>query len=349
MRGGWFVTFLLALTLSAIGASVAAADKRLRVLAWPGYADSDLVKAFEQSTGSRVEVSIVDNDAQLWERVNQNDGGDFDVFAVNTAELQRYLDKGLVAPIDESAIPNIAHQLPRFRDIAEVPGLTRGGRRQAVPYTYAEMGLIYDPGQVDAPPTSIASLWDPRYRGKVLLYNGGSHNFSLAAQILGNRNVFQLQQSQWSDAVNQLIDMRRNAGAYYTQPEESAALFRQKHAAIMFANYGSQQIKLLKSSGIDVGYAIPKEGALAWLDCWVIVGRARDIPLAHQWIDFMLGPAAGQALLERQGLANTTSPSPFVADSDHIIWLEPVENVSRRELLWERIMAGYRASKVLVQ
>ncbi len=28
-------------------------------------------------------------------------------------------------------------------------------------------------------------------------------------------------------------------------------------------------------------------------------------------------------------------------------WLEPVENVDRRNLLWERILSGVRASKVL--
>ncbi len=32
---------------------------------------------------------------------------------------------------------------------------------------------------------------------------------------------------------------------------------------------------------------------------------------------------------------------------DRIVWLEPVENTDRRTALWERIMAGDRASKVL--
>ncbi len=346
-RWHWIFTSLLALTFASTSLLVTAAQNTLRVLAWPGYADADLVKVFEQRTGSRVEVTFIDNDEQLWQRVNQNGAQDFDVFAVNTAELQRYIARNLVTPINATNIPNIVKQQARFHNADMIPGLVHSGKRYAVPYTYSEMGLIYDRLQIDTPPTSIAALWDPRYRGKVLLYNGGTHNFSLAAQVLGNSKPFQLQDKQWPAAVDRLIALRRNAGGFYKQPDESVELFKNKLAALMFANYGSQQVKLLKSAGIDVGYVIPKEGALAWLDCWAITARAQDSSLAHQWINYMLEPKVGQALLERQGLANTTSPSPYLTNNDSIRWLEPVENVTRREQLWDRIVSGDRASKVL--
>lgn len=346
-RRHWLLTTLLALTCASINVSATAAHNTLRVLAWPGYADADLVKAFEQRTGSRVEVTFIDTDELLWQRVNQNGAQDFDVFAVNTAELQRYIARNLVAPIDAAAVPNMAQQQALFRDADKIPGLVHSGKRYAVPYTYSEMGLIYDRLQIDTPPTSITVLWDPRYQGKVLLYNGGTHSFSLAAQVLGNSNPFQLQGKQWSAAVDRLIALRRNAGGFYQQPDESVELFKYKFAALMFANYGSQQVKLLKAAGIDVGYVIPKEGALAWLDCWAITARGHDSRLAHRWIDYMLEPQPGRALLERQGLANTTSPAPYLSNKDRIRWLEPVENVTRREQLWERIVSGDRASKVL--
>ncbi len=76
------------------------AESVLRVLAWPGYADADVIAAFEKSTGARVEVSFVDTDEELWSRLSNNNGEDFDVFAVNTAELQRYLRHGLSSPIN---------------------------------------------------------------------------------------------------------------------------------------------------------------------------------------------------------------------------------------------------------
>ena len=325
---------------------VACADT-LRVLSWPGYADADLVKAFESRTGHQVHVTFIDSDEALWQRVQQNKGQDFDVFAVNTAELQRYIQASLVLPIDTTLIPNTARQLPRFRQLERIKGLVHQGEVFGVPYTYAEMGLIYDRQQFKTPPTSLSVLWDPKYRGKVLVYNSSTHNFTLAAQSLGFDTPFKLSASQWSAAVNQLIALRRNVLGFYSQPEESVELFRDKKAALMLANYGSQQLQLLRKAGADVGYVIPKEGALAWLDTWAITRKSTKTALAHAWINYMLEPAPSQALEMRQGLANTVSEPAHLQAQDRIIWLEPVENSERRQQLWERIYSGDRASKVL--
>lgn len=338
----WLAWFLLALLLPA----VTCADT-LRVLSWPGYADADLVKAFEARTGHQVNVTFIDSDEGLWERMQRNQGRDFDVFAVNTAELQRYIAANLAAPINTALVTNTARQLPRFRQVSAISGLVHRGQVFGVPYTYAEMGLIYDRQQVKTPPTSVTALWDPQYRGKVLLYNGSTHNFSLAAQSLGLTNPFRLAGSQWPAAVNQLIALRRNALGFYTQPDESVALFRQKHAALMLANYGSQQVQLLRSAGVDVGYAIPREGALAWLDTWAISRQAKNTALAHAWINYLLEPEPSQALEMRQGLANTLTEPPYLSPKDRIVWLEPVENSERRQQLWERIFSGDHAARVL--
>ncbi len=339
--GRWFGLWILATLLPVL-----ACAGTLRVLSWPGYADADLVKAFEARTGSQVSITFIDSDDALWERVQRNNGQDFDVFAVNTAELQRYIRALLVAPIDVTQIPNTARQLPRFRQFQRINGLVHHGQVFGIPYTYAEMGLIYDRQQVKTPPTSIAALWDPQYRGKVLLYNGSTHNFSLAAQSLGS-NPFQLKTNQWPAVVNQLIALRRNALGFYTQPDESVSLFRQKGAALMLANYGSQQLHPLRAAGADVGYAIPKEGALAWLDTWAITRQSKNNALAHAWINYLLEAEPSQALEMRQGLANTITEPSYLQPKDRIVWLEPVEDSLRRQQLWERIYSGDRAAKVL--
>lgn len=337
----------VAWTVTLLVAQAAFAQDTLRVLTWPGYADADLVKVFEQKTGSKVEVTTIDSDDVMWQKLNKNRAEDFDVFAVNTAELQRYIQAGLVVPVDTSNIPNTAYQLPQFRDRNAINGLVHGDKVYGIPYTYSEMGLIYDKRQVKSAPTSIRALWEPRYRGRVLLYNGGSHNFSLAALALRDATPYQIDPAQWPSVVDQLINLRRNAQGFYTQPEESVEMFKNGHTALMFANYGSQQVQLLRSAGVDVGYAVPEEGALAWLDCWAITRGAKNTKLGEAWINYLLEAAPGKALLTRQGLANTTTESPYLRAQDRVLWLEPVENAGRRASLWERILAGDRANKVL--
>jgi putative spermidine/putrescine transport system substrate-binding protein len=126
---------------------------------------------------------------------------------------------------------------------------------------------------------------------------------------------------------------------FYTLPEESVELFRKHSVALMFANYGSQQVKLLRDAGADVGYVIPTEGALAWLDCWAVTRGARNKALAERWINYMLDKRVSAELTRRQGLANTVQAAS-ARDSDKLIWLEPVEDDQRRAAYWSRILSG---------
>lgn len=324
---------------------VIAAPQVLRVLAWPGYADADVVQRFEQRMGAHVELTLVSSDDVLWQKISKDRGANFDVFATNTAELQRYIDQSLALPVAPEAIPNTRHQLPRFNNLKSVAGITRQGAVYGIPYAYAEMGLIYDRNQISEAPDSITALWDARYRGKVLAYNGASHNFSLAAQVLGKPSPFKLVTDDWPQAVASLVALRRNVLGFYTLPEESVELFQRHRAALLFANYGTQQLQLLREAGANVGYVIPREGALAWLDCWVIARGVKNPALASAWINYTLERDVSQLLASRHGLSSTVATG---ADAQsRLLWLEAVEDVERRSRLWERIMSGDSVGKVL--
>lgn len=328
------LVYVLALIL--LPASPANAREILRIAAWAGYADADLVKAFEQRLQVEVEVTLVNSDDDLWEKINSNT---FDVFAVNTAELQRYIAHNKVAPLDLTHIPNHAGQLPRFQKLTEIPGLIHGDQLYALPYTYAEMGLIYNRKLVKETPQSMAALWDPRYRGQVLAFNASNHNFSLVALLMGF-DPFQITDAQLEQAAQKLVSLRRNVLTFYATAEEAVNLFTRYEIALIFGNYGSQQVKALREAGADIGYVIPEEGALAWLDCWAVTTHAPNKALAAQWIDYTLESAVSRRLTEKHGLANTVIPFPDSTPADKLIWLQPLREPIKRKQLWERILSG---------
>lgn len=329
--------FLLAL---AVFPKFALAEETLRILTWPGYADPDLVKVFEQRYQVKVEVTLINSDDVMWERLSNRQGADFDVFAVNTAELQRYIDKGISIPLTPSHIPNTVKQLPRFRDLSAIPGITRNGEVFAIPYTYSEMGLIYDRKAFKTPPDSFSFMWDKRFKGRVLAYNGSEHNFSLAAITLGLKNPFQISGTDFKQVSRHLVDLRRNVLSFYSSPEEATELFMHNNVALLFANYGTQQVSMLKKAGADIGYVIPKEGTLAWLDCWSITHGVKNRKLAETWINFTLEEPISHALTERQGLSNTLEDPATVKYADKMLWLQRAEDVEKRASLWGEIISG---------
>ncbi|GBG15143.1 putative spermidine/putrescine transport system substrate-binding protein [Novimethylophilus kurashikiensis] len=326
--------------LLGLAAGSAVGAETLRVATWDGYADADLVAEFQRRFRVKVEVTIVNSDDDLWEKINRHDGRDYDVFAVNTAELQRYIDAGLSVPLDLGAIPNHARQLPRFRDLNNIPGLIRENKAYAVPYAYSEMGLIYNRKEVKRIPDSMAEMWNPEYRGKVLAFNTSNHNFSIAGLLMGIDNPFHMSEMELSQAAKRLVALRRNVLTFYSTPEEAVKLYNRNHIALVFANYGTQQVKALQEAGADIGYVIPREGAMAWLDCWTITRGARNTKLAQTWINFMLEPHVSERLTRVHGLANTVTPYPSTRPEDKIIWLEPIGHPKTRKDLWDRIMSG---------
>ncbi|TDY22691.1 putative spermidine/putrescine transport system substrate-binding protein [Paraburkholderia sp. BL6665CI2N2] len=343
-----FLTYLIG-TFICVGlfsaSPVKADEKILRVLAWPGYADADVVKNFEARYQAKVEVTLVDSDEALWAQMHAVSAPPFDVLAANTAEIQRYTQANLLAPLDLASVPNTKRQLPRFQALASIGGITSGGKAYAIPFTYSSMGLIYDRTQVAVAPRSMRELWNPRYRGKVLDFNSAQHNFSFTALALGYPHPFQLDAAQMRAIAHKLVDLRRNLLTYYTLPEEATAFFIQHKVALMFGNYGTQQVELLRRAGADVGYVIPDEGALAWLDCWSMTRAAADRPLALAWINYMLEPEVSALLTQRQGLANTLTAPTENTDNARIVWIGPVEDIQRREDLWARIVSGDRSER----
>ncbi len=296
-------------------------------------------KAFEKQYDADVSVVFIGTDDEIWAKIKGSEGEDFDVFAINTAQLQRYIDAGLVTPHDLAMIPNQQKTLPRFQDLSKVTGVMRDGKVYAIPYAFDSIGLIYDTDKVKAAPTSMEVLWDPQYQGRVLAYDNGEHNFSFTALTMGIEDPFHLSDEQMAAIKAKLIDLKHNVLTFYTTPDEALQLYENNDVALIWANYGQQQVKAMQDAGAHIKYVNPKEGALAWLDTWALTKGVRDKELAEAWVNFTLQPEISGALSERTGFGNTVTPFASAGADDKLVWLEAVENPTRRADLWNEVKA----------
>ena len=330
-----------AAALAVVAATVAPGlTKELRILAWQGYADPDWVKAFEAEYKVDVNVVFIGTDDEIWAKIKGSEGKDFDLFAVNTAQLQRYLDLGLVAPYDLAKVPNQKETLPRFQDLTKVTGVMRDGKVYAIPYAFDSIGLIYDTDKVKPAPTSMSVLWDPAYKGKVLAYDNGEHNVSFTALTLGYKDPFHLTDEQIGAVKAKLVDLKHNVLSFYTTADEAQQIYKSNDVALIWANYGQQQLKALQAVGAHVAYINPTEGALAWLDNWVISKGAQDKATAEKWINFMISKQVSSQLSERTGFGNTVTETGSAGGNDKLIWLDNVEDPLKRSDLWNEVKAA---------
>lgn len=328
------------LALAIPGTREAMAAEELRILAWQGYADDDWVAEFEKETGAKVSVVYAQTDDEIWSKMKGSEGEDFDLFAVNTSELQRYIDAGIAVPHDPAQLPNQQKTLPQFRDLSTVRGVTRDGKLYGIPFAFDSIGLIYDTTKVKTPPDSMQALWDPAYKGKILLYDASAHNFSFAALAEGIENPFNLTDAQLAEIKQKLIELQANALSYYQSADEALQIYKDNDVALIFANFGQQQLKLMQAAGAPVAYVVPKEGALAWLDTWALSKGAKNPELAEKWVNFVLQEKISDALTQRNGFGNTVTPLATAGSDDKFVWLLPVENFQKRNDLWNEVKAA---------
>jgi putative spermidine/putrescine transport system substrate-binding protein len=110
--------------------------------------------------------------------------------------------------------------------------------------------------------------------------------------------------------------------------------------ALVWANYGQQQLKSLQKAGAHVAYVNPSEGALSWLDNWAMTSGVKDKAAAEKWVNFLLQKKIGQALTDRTGFGNTVVPSGSAKESDTLVWIDPVEDPLKRSDLWNEVKAA---------
>ena len=199
-------------------------------MAWQGYADDDWVKEFQDQTGADVNVVFIGTDDEIWAKIKGSEGKDFDVFAVNTAQLQRYIDAGLTTPHDLAKLPNQKEVLPRFRDLTQGQG--RDARRQGLRHS---VRLRFDrphlrQGQGEArPPTSLRRLLGSEIQGQDPGLRQWRAQFLVHRADDGHRgSVPSDAPSRWRRSRTSSSTLKHNVLSFYTTARRGAAALQEQ-------------------------------------------------------------------------------------------------------------------------
>jgi putative spermidine/putrescine transport system substrate-binding protein len=328
---------LIGISAAVTGLSAGAASaETLRILAYEGYADEDWIAAFEKQSGADVNVVFAGSPEEMFAKMQGSNGGDYDIVAIDTSIIGRYAQNGLIQPMDESKLTNLGNLTPSFAAIEQtIPD----GKRLAVPIAWGSLGLIYDVATFPEAPKHWDVMWDPQYQGRVLQGDDGNNNIVNTALSLGIADPYNLSADDAARIKARLIELKQNLLSYYSGGEEGVTLFEQNDVVLMTA-FGELQHRELVRRGLNVGYAVPEEGAVGWVDCWAISSGAQDVDLAQKWIDFWLQPATGAAMSERYGYGNTTSEAVDMEYAGRLAWLKAPEDYTMRTNLWNEVKAA---------
>jgi putative spermidine/putrescine transport system substrate-binding protein/spermidine/putrescine transport system substrate-binding protein len=296
LRSSILLGTLIVLGSAALFPTGAAGNVTLRIAAWEGYAGPKTTAAFaaeyKKKTGVTVSVVQAHNLATNDELMTVIGAKAIDVISPTSDWTKAIIRKGLVQPINVAAMPNYAKVSPSFRSSSD---LSEGGKIYGVPLDYGNMVLAYDSKAFPTPPTSWSVLADPKYKGKVTLWDDATTGIALGAQMAGLKNLYTLSDADLAKAKAQLMTIRPNIGLFWATASDAAKLYKSGKAVVGNDwGLGVQQANGGAAKG-RYGFVIPKEGSTAWIDAWMITKNCQHKDVAEAWINYTLSPQ-GQKL-----------------------------------------------------
>jgi putative spermidine/putrescine transport system substrate-binding protein/spermidine/putrescine transport system substrate-binding protein len=266
----------------------AAAAGDLNLLTWEGYADASFAKPFEQQTGCRVTATYVGTNDEFVAKV-MGGGGDYDLVSPSNDTTQRLIDAAAVEPLDPAKVPAMKDFFPIFQ---APPWLSKNGKLYGVPFGWGIVRTIVRADAVAAPPDSLSFLWDPKWKGRLSLWDDVQEIY-MTAHLLGFANTYTLSDEQLAQIKSKLIALKPNVRKFWGTTGEMGTLMAT--GEVVAGNSWEPTIVSLRKAGIKILEVVPKEGRNAWSDSWMILKGASGNPCVYQWLNWTASPKA-QAL-----------------------------------------------------
>ncbi|MFC5831371.1 polyamine ABC transporter substrate-binding protein [Nonomuraea insulae] len=279
---------------------------------WPEYMPEDKgpLEKFKKDTGISYEYKeVIQENAEFFGkadpvlRAGQPLGYDI-VVMTNGIQLQHMIELGYAVALDHSKLPNFqANAGEKYRERSYDPG-----NKYTVPYTSGVTGIAYNTDYVKDEITSIESLFDPKFKGRV--------GMMADAQEIGNFGMFALgidpeksTEADWKKAGEKL-KAQREAGIvrkYYDQSYIDAV----SKGDIWLSMAWSGDVFQRQLAGEPVKFVVPAEGGTIWTDNMLIPKGAANPLDALMLMDYLYQPAISAELDE---YIQYVTPVPAVQD-----------------------------------
>jgi spermidine/putrescine-binding protein len=263
---------------------------------WGDYIDEEVNKLFEEETGIQVVYSQYANNEEMFAKLKAG-GAKYDVIVPSDYMIERMINEDLLLPLDFSLLPNYQNIDDKYKNL---PYDT--DNRYSVPYMWGTMGIVYNKTMVSETVDSWDILWNPKYKGKIFMYDSERDALMVALKKLGySMNTRDLDELE--AAKNELIKQRHLVLAYVG--DEGKGQMENNEAALMLAWAGDAQV--MTELNEDLAYVLPKEGTNFFVDALAIPKDAKNVSNAHKYIDFLCRPDIAAKNAEYIGYSSPSS------------------------------------------
>jgi putrescine transport system substrate-binding protein len=292
----------IATIVLAIGSGAAVAqpakERTVNFYNWSDYIDPTVLEDFTKETGIKVKYDTFDSNDMLETKLLAGRTG-YDVVVPTAYFLARQIKAGVFQKLDKSKLPNLRNA---WDEIARRLAAYDPGNQYAVNYMWGTTGIGYNAKKAREVLGSDGKIdsWDVVFRPDTLakFKDCGVHVLDAADDVFAaalsylkldpNTN----QQADLEKAAELLTKIRPSVRKFHSSEYLNALASGEICLVLGYSGDIKQAQKRAAEAknGVEIGYAIPKEGAQLWFDNLSIPKDARNAAEAHALINYLLKP-----------------------------------------------------------
>ena len=218
----------------------------LNLLVFEGYADKSWLDPFIKETGAVVNVTNATSVDEIFNKMAADGGKGIDLATIDTSLFKRYYEHKLISPINTSKLKNYKDVLPEFQNLKVTQF---DGKQYGVPYAWGTIPLFWDESVIKEKPDSWASMWDPKYKGKVLLLDEPQNAYvTMALKLGGFKDLWNFDDQDFSRLAEGFKTIAPQLRTLTTGATDAVNLIA-NHEAVIGMAFGEQ----LKSQALPEG------------------------------------------------------------------------------------------------
>ncbi len=284
------LVLLLAFTPMTAKAAAKVDAKQLIVYNWSEYIPQSVLDDFTKETGVKVVYSTFESNEAMYAKVKLMRGKGYDVIVPSGYFVDLLRRDKLIQPLDIKRISNLGNIDPQMLNQLPNDATTT----YSIPYMWGALGLAYNSKFIpEGSLTKWADLPRPEYKGKIILTDDLRDAFGLALKATGSSTSVEDEPSI-AKAYEFLKNLKTSVRIFDVTATKQALIGNE----VWLGPIWNGDYLVAKEENKDLRFIFPEEGAILWVDNFVIPSGATNVDNAYLFINYMLRPDIAKRCVE---------------------------------------------------
>lgn len=268
--------------------------QKVVIFNWTEYIPATVLEEFTAETGIEVEYATYESNESMYAKLKLLNGSGYDITVPSTFYLEKMRKEGLLQPIQKQLLTHYANLDPNMLNKKHDPN-----NEFSVPYLWGSTAIAVNGDEIDASSiTSWSDLWRPEFAGKLMIMDDVRDIMAVGLAVAGYADNT-TNESEIKAAYEQLKTLWPSIKVINSDSPKTPLIQGNVSIGVIW----NGETYMAQQEVPNIQFIYPKEGAVLWIDSFVIPKGAENVENAHKFIDFMLRANSAKAAIEELGYA----------------------------------------------